>query len=140
MLSLKYHIKISAVTKNWNQVYRFLQKCMKDFNISMPVQKNILIAAEEIFVNISKYAYPKGTGNVLIELEYSSEGGILQIKFVDKGIPFNPTVLPEPNVKDSIENRKIGGLGIFMVKKMMDQMKYIYKNGNNNLLIIKKIN
>ena len=106
--------------------------------IDKKVEKNqsmkLDVVIEEIFVNIAKYAYDD-VGDVLIEVLFDKNK--LIITFVDEGNPFNPLERDDPDTSLSSDERQIGGLGIYMVKKMMDKVKYEYKD-NKNILIIEK--
>lgn len=136
---MKRHIQIPAIVENWNLVHDFLQEFIDEMKIDRKIKSNVLLSSEEIFVNIARYAYPGSQGDVLVDIGFSPQEGIIQVKFRDAGIPFDPTKWGVPDIHQSLEERKIGGLGIFMVRKMMDEMQYFYEDGANNLLIIKKM-
>jgi anti-sigma regulatory factor (Ser/Thr protein kinase) len=99
----------------------------------------ILVAVEEIFVNIASYAYAPDQGNAIVRIEFSDEPVEVTITFMDNGIPFDPLQRRDPDVTLSAEERRIGGLGIFMTKKTMDSVDYEYKNGQNILRLKKSI-
>ncbi len=136
---MKCNIEISALIENWHIVYGFLNDCMDKFRLEGKSRVEVLLSCEEIYVNVAHYAYPGRTGNVTIKVEYNNDRKEIKIKFADSGVPFDPTKLKEPNVGDPIEKRKIGGLGIFMVKKMMNSVEYHYKSGKNNLTLTKYV-
>ncbi len=94
------------------------------------------IAIEELFSNISNYAYPDASGNVEIELSTSAEKKEISAKFTDSGVPYNPLAKKDPNINLPAQDRQIGGLGILMVKKSMDSVSYSYEN-DLNILVIK---
>jgi anti-sigma regulatory factor (Ser/Thr protein kinase) len=98
---------------------------------------NIKLCCEEILVNIASYAYPNGDGKLAIVWEDDAENRKVRIEFEDTGIPFNPLVKEDPVLKVPIQERKIGGLGIMMVKKQMDTVEYAYTEGKNILTITK---
>ena len=98
----------------------------------------ISVAMDEILSNISHYGYPDKIGNVKVTVDYLDNSAI--ITFTDNGVPYNPLEKEDPDIKASAENRQIGGLGIFMVKKTMDELKYEFKNSRNILKIYKKNN
>lgn len=131
---------MQAVTSNWQQVYNFLNQNMRNTGINYKLTSKILLASEEIFVNIASYAYPKSLGNVNIKYDYNPNDFKVGIKFTDEGMPFDPTVFFDFNTEKDISERRIGGLGIFLVKNTMDKMEYFYKSGKNNLIISKIIN
>ncbi len=131
---------MQAVTSNWQQVYNFLNQNMRNTGINYKLTSKILLASEEIFVNIASYAYPDSLGNVNIKYDYSPHDFKVGIQFIDEGTPFDPTSFLNFNTSKDISERRIGGLGIFMVKKTMDTMEYFYESGKNNLIISKIIN
>lgn len=102
-----------------------------------PVKKvmPISVAIEEMFVNIAHYAYPSGNGTVRYSIEH--DGHCVTFRLADSGIPFNPLAKPDPDITLSAKERKIGGLGIYMMKKTMDETAYEYFNGEN-ILTMKK--
>ena len=103
----------------------------------MKSQTQIDLSVEEIFVNIASYAYREEPGKAEVSVECNN--GEITIVFKDNGKPYNPLEKPDPDVTLSAEEREIGGLGIFLVKKNMDDVSYEYKNDQNILTIKKKI-
>lgn len=97
----------------------------------------ISLAAEEVFVNIAHYAYIGQFGNITLGTRYKD--GIFSLQFTDSGIPFNPLDRDEPDISQNAEDRTVGGLGIFLVKKTMDDMSYQQKDGQNILTLQKRI-
>lgn len=97
------------------------------------------LAVEEIFVNIAKYAYAPGFGKATVRVEVSGDPVTVCITFIDRGIPYDPLKKVDPDVTLSADEREIGGLGIFMTKKVMDDISYEYKNGQNILTLKKTI-
>lgn len=101
----------------------------------MKIMVQISIAVEEIFVNIAHYAYPDGNGTMTYKLETDTSS--VKITFIDEGIPFDPLSKPDPDISLSADERPIGGLGIYMVKKSMDDVRYANVDGKNILTICK---
>lgn len=132
-------IKIKAVTENLKAVLDFVDGCLKEMSASRKVQMQINVSVEELFVNIAHYAYSPDTGMAVIQVETDHDNNQVSITFKDMGKPYNPIEKPDPDVTLSAEERSIGGLGIYMVKKNMDDMRYEYKDGQNILTITKKI-
>jgi serine phosphatase RsbU (regulator of sigma subunit)/anti-sigma regulatory factor (Ser/Thr protein kinase) len=95
----------------------------------------IQLACEEALVNVISYAYPGKTGDV--EITYLNNDAFLEISLIDSGIPFDPLSLPEPDIHAPMEARKIGGLGIFMIRKIMDEVRYKRDNDRNILTLVK---
>ena len=94
---------------------------------------------EEIYVNIAHYAYESEMGMATIRVEVGGEPLQVKITFIDNGTPYDPLKKADPDTTLSAEARQIGGLGIFMVKKSMDDVKYQYIDGQNILTISKKL-
>ena len=92
-----------------------------------------------MFVNISHYAYTEEKGTCNLSIKFQEETRHLTIELEDKGIPFDPLSKEDPDISLPAEKRKIGGLGILIVKKIMDNVSYQYKNGKNILTMMKKI-
>ncbi|MBQ6337183.1 MAG: ATP-binding protein [Ruminococcus sp.] len=106
---------------------------------SMKAQMQLDIAIDEIFANIAHYAYAPGTGDATVRLEFFGEPLSARLTFIDSGVPFDPLERTEPDVTLSAEERQIGGLGIFLVKKTMDAMRYERRDGQNVLVLEKRI-
>ena len=128
---------IQALTDNLPQVLSFVDEQLENANCPMKIQMQIDIAVEEIFVNIAHYAYNPEIGTATVRVEVMGEPPAVDITFIDGGIPYDPLAKADPDVTLSAEDRQIGGLGIFMVKKTMDDVKYEYLNGHN-ILTLKK--
>jgi anti-sigma regulatory factor (Ser/Thr protein kinase) len=130
---------IAAELKNLPCVLDFIEGHLEGTSISIKQKMQILVAVEEIFVNIASYAYAPDQGNAIVRIEFSDEPVEVTITFMDNGIPFDPLQKRDPDVTLSAEERRIGGLGIFMTKKTMDSVDYEYKNGQNILRLKKSI-
>ena len=104
---------------------------------ALRIQTQIDIAVEEIFVNIANYAYNPEIGKAEIVVEITEKPVTVAITFEDSGVPYNPLEKQDPDITLNAEERDIGGLGIFMAKKSMDDIEYTYRDGKN-ILTIKK--
>ena len=132
-------LRIDATIENLDRVLAFLDTELEGIDCPMKEQMQLDVAVEEIFVNIASYAYQPGTGDALIQVESLDGPKRVEVTFVDSGVPYNPLLKEDPDVTLSVEERQIGGLGIYMVKKSMDEMTYEYKDNKNILKIIKCI-
>jgi anti-sigma regulatory factor (Ser/Thr protein kinase) len=132
-------LRIDAKTENLEQVLAFLDAELESIDCPMKEQMQLDVAVEEIFVNIASYAYQPGEGDALIELEKLEGPDRVAVTFIDSGVPYDPLAKEDPDVTLSAEERQIGGLGIYMVKKSMDEMTYEYKDNKNILKIVKNI-
>ena len=105
----------------------------------MRVITQINVAVDELFSNIANYAYKPKTGQATVSLAVSDDGKTVTVTFTDSGVPYNPLAKKDPDVTLSADERQIGGLGIYMVKKTMDDVTYEFKDGKNILSIKKKV-
>ena len=146
MLCMKYftgsvevkELDIEAAIDNLPAVIGFLEEALENIGCPVKEQMQLSVAAEEIFVNIAHYAYTPKTGNAKIRIVTSKNPSAVSITFIDQGRAFNPLEKEDPDVTLPAEERQIGGLGIFMVKKSMDKVSYQYKDGKNILILKKK--
>ena len=109
---------------------------LNEFILNELAQDNLKVnlIVEEIFVNIVNYSK---TSFITVNVEFNEP--ILTLEFIDNGIKFNPLLKEDPNFPDNIDEAQIGGLGIFLTKKLSDELNYHYSNGENHLKIIKKV-
>lgn len=128
---------LEAKTDNLDKVITFLEEQLESMGCSMKLQMQLDVAVEEIFVNIASYAYGSGTGDALIRINHETDPERVVITFIDEGVPYDPLKKEDPDVSLSAEEREIGGLGIFMVKKTMDDMSYEWLDGKNILTLTK---
>jgi len=126
-------IKLAAKIENLEVLVKSVTECAREQGVSEKKLPIIELGVEEAFVNICKYAYPHGEGNVEIKCNLDDDRFIIEI--IDSGIPFDITSLPDPDITQDISERKIGGLGVFFIKKMADNFRYRHE-GNRNILSI----
>ena len=132
-------LDIEADVSNLDKVLAFVDEQLEAYGCSPKIQMQIDVAVEEIFVNIASYAYNPEKGSAGICVETQEDPLVVTITFTDNGIPYDPLKKPDPDVTLSAEERQIGGLGIYMVKKSMDDISYEYKDGRNILTIKKNL-
>lgn len=132
-------LEIEAATENLQRVIDFVDSHLDFVNCPVKSKMQLDLAVEEIFVNIANYAYAPGKGNATVRVEVSGDPVTVLITFIDRGIPYDPLKKVDPDVSLSADERDIGGLGIFMTKKVMDNIYYEYKNGQNVLTLKKTI-
>ena len=131
-------ITVKAADEELDNVIAFVTGELEAYDCPMKTQMQIEVAVEELFVNIAHYAYTPETGDATIKVDIS-DSREAAITFIDSGTPYDPLAKPDPDVTLSAEERQIGGLGIYMVKKSMDDVRYEYKDGKNILTIVKKL-
>ena len=137
--SLK-EITLEATISNIDVVTDFVNGELEALDCSMKAEMQIDVAIDELFGNIAKYAYDPKIGSATVRIEVQEEPLAVVITFIDNGRPFDPLKeIEEPDITLSAEERQIGGLGVFLVKKTMDEVTYEYKDGMNILKIVKNI-
>ena len=136
---------ITAMKKKFEPI---VDKCGEiiDYLMSSPdipqdeaLQFKIRLSIEEAVENVVRYAYDGGLGWIEVGTELDPEGVMLTILLRDAGVPFNPLDKPDPDINASVEDREIGGLGIFLCKQLMDHIEYKYEGGCNILIMKKKV-
>ncbi len=132
-------LTVDTVVENIPIVTDFVNEQLMLHNCPAKVQVQIDIAIDELFGNIAYYAYASDVGVATVRVEFVNEPHSVAITFIDHGVPYNPLKKDDPDTTLLAEERKIGGLGIYMVKKSMDDIFYEYKNGQNILTIKKKL-
>ena len=133
----KNELRVEAKEENLHKVQSFIEQRLEAADCPVKTIMQITLAAEEIFVNIAKYAYAPGTGDARVRVELRKNPGEARIIFIDSGIAYDPLKKADPDVRLSADERPIGGLGIYMVRQSMDDIHYEYRDGENRLTLIK---
>ena len=133
-------IEVEAISGNLDRVTGFVEEQVLQMGCPPKLAMQIILAVEEAFVNVADYAYAPGTGTCQIQVETSrlddAQGNVI-ITFMDFGKAFNPLLKENPDITLAAEDRQIGGLGIYMVKEIMDSVVYEYKDAQNHLTLVK---
>lgn len=132
-------LTISAEIENIAAVTAFVDEQLEELGCSLKAQTQIDIAIDELFGNIAHYAYNPEVGPATVRVEVSDEPLAVVITFIDNGKPYDPLAKKDPDLSLSAQEREIGGLGIYMVKKSMDEVTYAYRDGQNILTIRKEL-
>jgi sigma-B regulation protein RsbU (phosphoserine phosphatase) len=127
-------LEVKASLENLNAALDFVNTELEQHGCPREIQGEIKIAVEEVFVNIANYAYTPGTGNAVISISVTDK---IAIRFEDTGKPYNPLETDNPNLDVPLMERDIGGLGVFLVKKLMDNVEY-NRTGDKNILVMTK--
>ena len=130
-------LTVEAIVEQIETVTEFVNAELEKLDCPMKARIQLDIAIDEIVSNIAYYAYGEKTGTVTVRIEALQEENGVQLMFLDSGFPYDPLKRQDPDISAEIEERKEGGLGIFLVRKIMDDMKYEYKDGQNCLTIRK---
>ena len=132
-------LTVAATVENIETVTNFVNEQLEAYDCPIKAQMQIDIAIDELFGNIVHYAYNPEVGDATVRVEVTEDPLAVVITFIDNGVPYDPLAKADPDITLSAEERGIGGLGIYMVKKSMDDITYEYKDGQNILTIKKKI-
>ena len=128
-----------AKTEALPDVLAFVEERLEACQCAAKTQTAICVAIEELFVNIARYAYGEGEGDVTFGIGFDEQSRTITFRMADKGVPFDPLKRADPDITLSAEDREIGGLGILIAKKTMGDLRYAYENGENVLTMIKNI-
>ena len=132
-------LTLPAAVGNIPAVTEFVNAQLEKLACPPKAQAQIDIAIDELFGNIAQYAYDPDTGPATVRVGVQDRPMAVVITFIDHGVPYDPLKNEDPDITLSAEKRGTGGLGIFMVKKTMDEITYQYKNGQNILTIKKNL-
>lgn len=132
-------LTVDAAVENIEVVTDFVNEELEKLDCPVKARRQIDVAIDELFGNIARYAYSPDVGKATVRFSVEEKPLEVTITFIDNGVPFNPLEKSNPDTSLSAEERPIGGLGIFLVKKSMDMVEYEYKNGQNILKIKKNI-
>ena len=132
-------MKMDATVENIETITDFVNEQLETLNCPIKIQMQIDIAIDELFSNIARYAYNPDVGPATVRIEVLKEPLSVVITFIDHGQPYDPLKKADPDITLSAEERDIGGLGIYIVKKSMDHIAYEYKDGQNILTIKKNL-
>lgn len=131
-------LTLEASVPNVRRVTEFIDAELEALGCKPKTRGHIDVAIDELFSNITRYAYEKGEGKATVRLEVLEDPRTVCITFIDNGRPFNPLERQAPDTSLPLDRRPIGGLGIFITKKLMDAVEYKYQDGQN-ILQIRKI-
>lgn len=130
-------LTVEANIENLEKVTEFVDSELELVGCPMKAVFQINVAIDELFSNIAFYAYKPEDGNATIQFEVVEEPLSVIITFIDTGKPYDPLAKDDPDISLDADEREVGGLGIYLVKKSMDSIEYEYKDGKN-ILKIKK--
>ena len=133
----KKELTIKAKLSEVERAREFITNELDQRSCPEDVAGRIELALEEMLVNVVCYAYPEGEGEVTVTVLFP-KSDVIRIEITDKGIPYDPTKRSDPDVAKPLNQRKKGGLGIFMTKQIMDEMTYDHKDGLNRTILIKQ--
>jgi anti-sigma regulatory factor (Ser/Thr protein kinase) len=129
-------ITVPAAIDHLRSMLSFIDEGAKTLGFDEQKIHQIMVASEEALVNVINYAYPEKPGNIELLRDLREDKSLL-IEIRDSGIPFDPLSLPEPDIHAPMERRRPGGLGIYMIRKIMDEVTYRREDGLNILTMVK---
>ena len=129
-------IILPAELENLELMIRFIKNSAEKRGFSSKEMNRIQLAVEEVLVNIISHAYPDDSGDIEITYYIREDKGLV-VEVVDWGIPFDPLSVPEPDIEASLEDREIGGLGIHIMRNIMDEVYYERAEHRNILTLVK---
>ena len=130
-------ITVDATVENLQQVIDFATEKLEERDCPMKTAMQMELVIEELFVNIASYAYHPDVGPATFCMEFVDNPAAVLMTFIDSGKPYNPLEKADPDTTLDIDQRKVGGLGIFLVKKNVDEIDYKHEGGKN-ILTMKK--
>jgi len=125
-------IKLPARLEHLERLIEFVSEFLEYSGLTQKKIREIELATEEALVNIFNYAYPEGAGDVKVSCRQDDDTRLV-LEIADNGIPFDSLSLPDPDLAPDIPDRKIGGLGILLIRKMVDEVRY-RRDGESNIL------
>ena len=131
-------ISIEATVENLPQVTEYITESLEEKDCPPKIVMQMELVIEELFVNVAHYAYRPDVGKCTVLKEFEENPRAIILTFIDSGVPYNPLEHEDPDTSLGVEEREIGGLGIFLVKRNVDEITYEYKDGQN-ILRLKKI-
>jgi anti-sigma regulatory factor (Ser/Thr protein kinase) len=130
-------LKVRADLAEVDRVRTFLRENLKDLEVTEEDAMRLELSLHEIVVNIALYAYPQGNGEMSVKIQHAD--GTLTLEIRDRGVPFDPTGQPPPDLEQTIRGTKRGGFGIVLFKSLMDGYAYKRDAGENILTVFKRI-
>ncbi len=131
-------LEIEATAENLAAVQSFVEARLTDTACPQKARMQIELAVEEIFINIASYAYAPDTGTATVLVSFPDDPPSVTVTFFDRGIPYDPLKKQDPDITLCAQERRIGGLGVFLTKKLMDDVSYEYRDGQNVLTLKKR--
>ncbi|MBQ7202799.1 MAG: ATP-binding protein [Eubacterium sp.] len=132
-------IKLPAQLDSIGKATNIMNEMLEEADCSPQVQMQLEIVLDELMSNVARYAYPSKDGDITVSIDVVENPKRVVIILADSGIPYNPLEREDPDITLSAEERKIGGLGIYIVKKYMDEITYTYQDNQNILTLVKRL-
>jgi len=132
----RFELEVENKIDNLPVIGDFVSDSLEKFGADPATISRVQLVIDEASTNVINYAYPGKSGQLKLVLEMN--GDELNVSLIDWGVPFDPNTVPEPDLEADLDERKIGGLGIFFMRKIMDQVSYCFDPKEGNHLLMKK--
>jgi anti-sigma regulatory factor (Ser/Thr protein kinase) len=132
----RFELEVENQIANLPVIGDFVSDTLQRFGADAATINRVQLVVDEASTNVINYAYARGTGKLKLILEL--KGDELNVSLIDWGVPFDPNTVPEPDLDADLDSRKIGGLGIFFMRKLMDHVYYTFDPREGNQLLMKK--
>jgi serine/threonine-protein kinase RsbW len=132
----RFELQVEAKVEQLARISEFIADAMRAFGLNDRKSFEVQLAVDEACANIMHYAYSKAGGT--IELSCERRNAEVRITIKDYGKPFDPTAVPPPKLDTDVEHRGVGGLGIYFMRRMVDELAYEYRDGQNALTMVKR--
>ena len=139
MKELSGEMEFEALLTNLPRVQGFVEMHLDEAGCPARMRTRLKVAVEEIFTNICSYAYGDRIGEIVLRVKTEQDPAAVIFVFEDYGMPFDPLAREDPNIHLPARERKIGGLGIYLTKLIMDDIVYEYRDGKNILTLRKNL-
>ena len=133
------HIELSGESERLGEVIGFLQEFWQSGQLPEEAAFPFELSLEELFMNVAMHGTADPAKPPGVSVSLKRRGDSVEMVFRDEGIPFDPLSLPPPNLSDDLDSRGIGGLGVYLVREMMDEVEYRHEDGRNCLRVCKRI-
>ena len=132
----KFEIEVESRIESLPVISSFLEEALEHFQADAGTLYKVQLAVDEACTNVINYAYPDGPGPIRLKVDLNGDDLLITIR--DNGKSFDPSSIPPPDVNADLEDRKVGGLGIYFMYKLMDDVKYSFDPADGNKLTLKK--
>ena len=134
-----YKWTLDATIENVETITGLIDEKLEEAGASMKAEMQINIVIEEIYSNIAKYGYASGKGDATVTLDILQDPLRAEITFINSGEPYDPLAQEDPDIHAALDDRPMGGLGILIIKKTMDDVSYEFKDKQNILTVVKAL-
>lgn len=134
-----YKWTLDATIENVETITGLIDEKLEEAGASMKAEMQINIVIDEIFSNIAKYGYASGKGDATVTLDILQDPLRAEITFINSGEPYDPLAQEDPDIHAALDDRPMGGLGILIIKKTMDDVSYEFKDKQNILTVVKAL-